>query len=55
MARQKISANKNAGNMVNTCFVQTEVVIVTYSQGIEALLKQGDRDIRKRVEALYDL
>ncbi|BAF71466.1 DsrE family protein [Sulfurovum sp. NBC37-1] len=34
-----------------------EVVIVAYSQGIEALLKHGDRDIRKRVEALmtYDV
>ncbi|WP_296823672.1 DsrE family protein [Sulfurovum sp.] len=35
----------------------TEVVIVAYSQGIEALMKDGDRDIRKRVEALmtYDV
>jgi len=35
----------------------TEVVIVAYAQGIKTLLKRGDRDIRKRVEALmtYDV
>jgi len=34
-----------------------EVAIVVYSKGIEAVLKRGDRDIRKRVEALmiYDV
>lgn len=35
----------------------TEVVIVAYGQGLKALLKQGDADIRKRIEALmtYDV
>lgn len=35
----------------------TEIVVVAYSQGINALLKKGDVDIRKRVEALmtYDV
>ncbi len=35
----------------------TEVVIVAYGQGLKALLKKGDVDIRKRIEALmtYDV
>lgn len=35
----------------------TEIVVVAYSQGINAVLKKGDVDIRKRVEALmtYDV
>ncbi|MEA1880232.1 MAG: DsrE family protein [Campylobacterota bacterium] len=35
----------------------TEVVIVAYGQGIKALFKKGDIDIRKRIEALmtYDV
>ena len=35
----------------------TEVVIVTYSQGIKALLKEGNKEVRTRVEALmtYDI
>lgn len=35
----------------------TEVVIVAYGQGLKSLLKKGDADIRKRIEALmtYDV
>jgi len=35
----------------------TEVVIVAYGQGIKVLLKKGDIEIRKRIEALmtYDV
>jgi len=35
----------------------TEVVIVAYGQGLKSLLKKGDKDIRKRIEALmtYDV
>jgi len=35
----------------------TEVVIVAYGQGLKSLLKKGDTDIRKRIEALmtYDV
>lgn len=35
----------------------TEIAVVAYSQGINAVLKNGDVDIRKRVEALmtYDV
>lgn len=35
----------------------TEVIIVAYGQGIKSLLKKGDSDIRKRIEALmtYDV
>ena len=35
----------------------TEVVIVAYGQGLKALLKKGDADVRKRIEALmtYDV
>ncbi len=35
----------------------TEVAVVAYSQGIHAVLKNGDEEIRKRVEALmtYDV
>ena len=35
----------------------TEIVIVAYGQGLKALLKRGDADIRKRIEALmtYDV
>ena len=35
----------------------TEVVIVAYGQGLKALLKKGNTDIRKRIEALmtYDV
>jgi intracellular sulfur oxidation DsrE/DsrF family protein len=35
----------------------TEIVVVAYSQGIKALLKQGDKEIRSRIEALmtYDV
>ena len=35
----------------------TEVVIVAYGQGLKSLLKKGDVDIRKRIEALmtYDV
>ena len=35
----------------------TEVVIVAYGQGLKTLLKKGDADIRKRIEALmiYDV
>jgi len=35
----------------------TEVVIVVYGQGLKVLLKKGDVDIRKRIEALmtYDV
>lgn len=35
----------------------TEVVIVAYGQGLKSLLKKGDLDIRKRIEALmtYDV
>ncbi len=30
----------------------TEVVIVAYGQGLKSLLKKGDTDVRKRIEAL---
>ncbi|EIF50184.1 DsrE family protein [Sulfurovum sp. AR] len=35
----------------------TEVVIVAYGQGLKSLLKKGDADVRKRIEALmtYDV
>ncbi len=35
----------------------TEVVIVAYGQGLNALLKKGDPEVRKRIEALmtYDV
>ncbi len=35
----------------------TEVVIVAYGQGLKSLLKKGDVDVRKRIEALmtYDV
>jgi len=35
----------------------TEVVIVAYGQGLKSLLKKGDTEIRKRIEALmtYDV
>ncbi len=35
----------------------TEVVIVAYGQGLNSLLKKGDTDVRKRIEALmtYDV
>ncbi|MCO4845156.1 MAG: DsrE family protein [Sulfurovum sp.] len=35
----------------------TEVVIVAYGQGLKSLLKKGDADVRKRIEALmtYDI
>ena len=35
----------------------TEIVVVAYSQGIKALLKNGDKEIRTRIEALmtYDV
>ena len=35
----------------------TEVVIVVYGQGVKSLLKKGDKDVRKRIEALmtYDV
>ncbi|MDQ7047530.1 MAG: DsrE family protein [Sulfurovum sp.] len=35
----------------------TEVVIVAYGQGLKSLLKKGDAEIRKRIEALmtYDV
>lgn len=35
----------------------TEVVIVAYGQGLKSLLKKGDADLRKRIEALmtYDV
>jgi len=35
----------------------TEVVIVAYGQGLKSLLKKGDTDVRKRIEALmtYDV
>jgi intracellular sulfur oxidation DsrE/DsrF family protein len=35
----------------------TEVVIVAYGQGLKSLLKKGDPDVRKRIEALmtYDV
>lgn len=35
----------------------TEVVIVAYGQGLKSLLKKGDVDLRKRIEALmtYDV
>ena len=35
----------------------TEVVIVAYGQGLKSLLKKGDLDVRKRIEALmtYDI
>ena len=35
----------------------TEIVIVAYGQGIKSLLKKGDSNLRKRVEALmtYDV
>ena len=34
----------------------TEVLIVAYGQGLKSLLKKGDTDVRKRIEALmtYD-
>ena len=36
---------------------KTEVVVVAYSQGIKALLKKGNKEIRTRIEALmtYDV
>lgn len=35
----------------------TEIVIVAYGQGLKSLLKKGDADVRKRIEALmtYDV
>lgn len=35
----------------------TEIVIVAYGQGLKSLLKKGDVDLRKRIEALmtYDV
>ncbi|HIQ46171.1 MAG TPA: hypothetical protein EYH57_00980 [Sulfurovum sp.] len=35
----------------------TEIVVVAYGQGLNALLKKGDKDVRKRIEALmtYDV
>ncbi len=35
----------------------TEIAVVAYSQGIKALLKNGDKEIRTRIEALitYDV
>lgn len=35
----------------------TEVIIVAYGQGLKSLLKKGDSDVRKRIEALmtYDV
>lgn len=35
----------------------TEVVIVAYGEGLKSLLKKGDADVRKRIEALmtYDV
>jgi len=35
----------------------TEVVVVAYGKGLHALLKNGDKEVRKRVEALmtYDV
>jgi len=35
----------------------TEIVIVVYGQGLKALLKKGDKNLRKRIEALmtYDV
>ncbi|GIU01663.1 hypothetical protein TSL6_21690 [Sulfurovum sp. TSL6] len=35
----------------------TEIVIVAYGQGLKSLLKKGDVDVRKRIEALmtYDV
>ena len=35
----------------------TEVVVVAYGQGLHALLQNGDKDVRKRIEALmtYDV
>jgi len=35
----------------------TEVVVVAYGQGLHALLKSGDKEVRKRIEALmtYDV
>ena len=35
----------------------TEVVVVAYGQGMNALLKNGDKEVRKRIEALmtYDV
>jgi len=35
----------------------TEVLIVAYGQGLKSLLKKGDADVRKRIEALmtYDV
>lgn len=35
----------------------TEVVVVAYGQGLHALLQNGDKEVRKRIEALmtYDV
>ena len=35
----------------------TEVVVVAYGQGLKSLLKKGDKEVRKRIEALmtYDV
>lgn len=35
----------------------TEVVVVAYGQGLKVLLKKGDKEVRKRIEALmaYDV
>ncbi|HHD78501.1 MAG TPA: hypothetical protein ENK98_02495 [Epsilonproteobacteria bacterium] len=35
----------------------TEVVVVAYGQGLKSLLKKGDSDVKKRIEALmtYDV
>ena len=59
------SENKEVNRIISTVnnvikfygVENTEVVIVAYGQGLKSLLKKGDADIRKRIEALmtYDV